>query len=34
MAQSVAKFEKTKKLSPFDSKYDRHLEGYYELTDL
>ena len=34
MAQSIAEFEKTKKFSPFDSKYDRYLKGQYELTDL
>ncbi len=32
MAKSIAKFEKTKEFSPFDSKYDRFLRGEYSMT--
>ncbi len=34
MTEVIAEFEKTKFFSPFDSKYDRYLQGEYELTDL
>ncbi len=34
MAESIAAFEKTDFFAPFDSKYDRHLRGEYELTTL
>ena len=32
MAESIASFEKTELFAPFDSKYDRHLKGEYQLT--
>lgn len=32
MADSIAAFEKTDFFSPFDSKYDRYLQGKYELS--
>ncbi|MCK5902593.1 MAG: methylamine utilization protein MauG [Cocleimonas sp.] len=32
MAESIARFEKTNFFAPFDSKYDRHLDGKYQLT--
>ncbi|MCB1800523.1 MAG: methylamine utilization protein MauG [Gammaproteobacteria bacterium] len=32
MAQSIAAFEKTDFFAPFDSKYDRHLRGEYQMT--
>lgn len=32
MAESIAKFEKTEAFSPFDSKYDRYLQGKYVMT--
>ena len=32
MADSIASFEKTDVFAPFDSKYDRYLNGEYELT--
>ena len=32
MTQSIAAFEKTDFFSPFDSKYDRHLRGEYQMT--
>ena len=32
MAESIAAFEKTTLFAPFDSKYDRHLNGEYQLT--
>ena len=34
MANAIASFEKTEEFSPFDSKYDRYLEGKYDLTVL
>lgn len=34
MADSIEKFEMTKEFTPFDSKYDRYLEGKYDLTPL
>lgn len=34
MAQSIGKFETTKEFRAFDSKYDRFLEGKYDLTVL
>ncbi len=34
MADSIEKFEQTKEFAPFDSKYDRYLEGKYDLTPL
>jgi len=34
MAESIAAFEKTKFFAPFDSKYDRHLRGEYEMTPM
>ena len=33
IAESIAAFEKTDFFSSFDSKYDRHLKGEYELTE-
>ncbi len=33
-ASAIAAFEKTKEFAPFDSKYDRFLQGTYELTPL
>ncbi|WP_409522971.1 cytochrome-c peroxidase [Nitrincola sp. MINF-07-Sa-05] len=32
MADAIAQFEMTMLFAPFDSKYDRHLRGEYELT--
>lgn len=32
MSQSIATFEQSPELSPFDSKYDRYLRGEYRLT--
>lgn len=32
MTKAIAKFEKTDQFSPFDSKWDRHLKGEYQLT--
>lgn len=32
MAKSIAAFEETKAFSPFDSKYDRYLQGEYQPT--
>jgi len=32
MAQAIEAFEQTKVFAPFDSKYDRYLEGKYDLT--
>ncbi len=32
MAESIAKFEKTEAFAPFDSKYDRYLQGKYVMT--
>jgi cytochrome c peroxidase len=32
MAQSIAKFEKTETFAPFDSRYDRYLQGEYVMT--
>ena len=34
MTDSIEKFEMTKEFAPFDSKYDRFLEGKYDLTPL
>lgn len=34
MTQAIATFETTKEFAPFDSKYDRFLEGTYDLTPL
>lgn len=34
MKESIAEFEKTDQFSTFDSKYDRYLNGEYELSDL
>ncbi|XOB63008.1 cytochrome-c peroxidase [Campylobacterota bacterium DY0563] len=34
MTDSIEKFEMTKEFAPFDSKYDRYLEGKYDLTPL
>lgn len=34
MTDSIEKFEQTKEFAPFDSKYDRYLEGKYDLTPL
>jgi len=34
MAESIAAFEKTDFFAPFDSKYDRHLRGEYEMTPM
>lgn len=34
MAKAIEAFEQTKEFAPFDSKYDRFLEGEYELTVL
>jgi cytochrome c peroxidase len=33
IVESIVAFEKTELFSPFDSKYDRHLRGEYELTN-
>lgn len=33
MTQSIAAFERTDFFAPFDSKYDRHLRGEYELSE-
>lgn len=33
MTASIAAYERTSELSPFDSKYDRHLRGGVKLTD-
>ncbi len=32
VAESLAKFEESRKFSPFDSRYDRYLRGEYEMT--
>ncbi|HYG87210.1 MAG TPA: cytochrome c peroxidase [Azospirillum sp.] len=32
MTESIAQFEQTDFVSPFDSKYDRHLRGEYKMT--
>ncbi len=32
MTESIAAFERTEAFAPFDSKYDRHLRGEYEMT--
>ncbi|MET0065393.1 MAG: cytochrome c peroxidase [Candidatus Thiodiazotropha sp.] len=32
MSQSIAVFERSEKFAPFDSKYDRHLKGEYQMT--
>ncbi len=32
MAQAIEAFEQTKEFAPFDSKYDRYLEGKYDLS--
>jgi len=32
IGDSLATFEKTQEFAPFDSKYDRHLRGEYEMT--
>jgi len=34
MASSIEAFEQTAEFAPFDSKYDRHLDGKYDLTPL
>jgi len=34
MTDTIEKFEMTKEFAPFDSKYDRFLEGKYDLTPL
>ncbi len=34
MTDSIEKFEMTKEFAPFDSKYDKYLEGKYDLTPL
>jgi len=34
MAQSIAAFERTDLFAPFDSKYDRHLRGEYQMTPM
>jgi len=34
MAQSIEAFEQTKEFAPFDSKYDRYLDGKYDLSPL
>lgn len=34
LTEAIATFEKTRFFAPFDSKYDRYLEGKYELSDL
>eukprot|EP01029_Cantina_marsupialis_P023707 TRINITY_DN59716_c0_g1_i1.p1 TRINITY_DN59716_c0_g1~~TRINITY_DN59716_c0_g1_i1.p1 ORF type:complete len:388 (-),score=104.62 TRINITY_DN59716_c0_g1_i1:18-1181(-) len=34
MTDSIEKFEMTEEFAPFDSKYDRYLEGKYDLTPL
>ena len=33
MTESIAAFERSEFFSPFDSKYDRYVEGKYELTE-
>ncbi len=33
LGESIAAFEKTEEFAPFDSKYDRHLRGEYEMTE-
>ncbi len=33
MTQAIAAFEQTDEFAPFDSKYDRHLRGEYQLTE-
>ena len=33
LGESIAAFEKTEEFAPFDSKYDRHLRGEYEMTN-
>ncbi len=33
LGESIAAFEKTDEFSPFDSKYDRHLRGEYDMTE-
>jgi cytochrome c peroxidase len=33
LGESLAAFEKTKQFAPFDSKYDRHLRGEYQMTE-
>jgi cytochrome c peroxidase len=32
MTRSIAAFERTTEFAPFDSKYDRHLRGEYQMT--
>ena len=32
MAEAIENFERTKEFAPFDSKYDRYLEGKYDLS--
>lgn len=34
LTESIASFEKTEFFSPFDSKYDRFLDGEYQLTEI
>ena len=34
MTKAIEAFEQTKEFAPFDSKYDRYLEGEYDLTPL
>ncbi|MEZ4693170.1 cytochrome-c peroxidase [Arcobacter aquimarinus] len=34
MTKAIASFERSDEFSPFDSKYDRHLKGEYDLTPL
>lgn len=34
MSKAIASFEKTSNFSPFDSKYDKYLEGEYEMSAL
>lgn len=33
LGESIAAFEKTDEFAPFDSKYDRHLRGEYDMTE-
>ncbi|MFC6672170.1 cytochrome-c peroxidase [Marinobacterium aestuariivivens] len=33
MAESIAAFERTESVSPFDSRYDRYLRGEYQMTE-
>ncbi len=33
LGESIASFEKTKEFAPFDSKYDRHLRGEYQMNE-